>query len=439
MLTATAERARTEVSAASTVAFRVAFGLLIAYSSVRFLWRGWVDEFYLDPSRHLTYPGLDWIRPWPAPWMQIHVAALAALGLLIACGIRTRLAAALFTLGFTYVELIDRALYLNHYWFVSLTAVLLALLPAPGAARTVPVITVWALRFQLGVVYTFAGIAKLNPDWIRHGEPMRTWLAARTDRPLIGWALDEPGVALAASVAGVLFDLTIVGWLLWRRSRPWAYAVLVVFHVATAMLFQIGIFPWVMIALTPIFFAPDWPLRLKRQLRSRPAAAARHPTPSSRPDRVSRLLVVALVLFATLNVVVPLRHWIAAGDVRWNDDGYELSWRVMLTDRSGYLEFDVVDPATGGRWRVEPELVLTEWQVAEAETRAPLALQTAHLVADHFARLGHPDVEVYGDSFVAMNGRLRQRMLDPAVDLAHVSRWSPATDYVLPLDPPVLD
>jgi hypothetical protein len=35
----------------------------------------------------------------------------------------------------------------------------------------------------------------------------------------------------------------------------------VVFHVLTSVLFPIGIFPWLMIALTPIFFDPSWPRR----------------------------------------------------------------------------------------------------------------------------------------------------------------------------------
>ena len=176
----------------------------------------------------------------------------------------------LFAIGFAYLELIDAALYLNHYWFMTLAAVVLAIVPQPRRDGTVPAITVWALRAQLAVVYVFAGLAKLNTDWLLHGQPMRIWLAARTDRPLIGAWLDEPIVAVAFSWAGAAFDLTIVGWLLWRRSRPWAYVAVVVFHAATAALFQIGLFPWVMIALTPIFFAPDWPRR--RRFRSEPAA-----------------------------------------------------------------------------------------------------------------------------------------------------------------------
>ena len=75
------------------------------------------------------------------------------------------------------------------------------------------------LRAQVAVVYVMAGLAKLNHDWLVRGEPMATWLASRTDVPVIGPLLDEPWAGVATSWAGVVFDLTIVGWLLWRRTR----------------------------------------------------------------------------------------------------------------------------------------------------------------------------------------------------------------------------
>src|SRR6478735_7068330 len=196
------DRAWTRVPAASTVSFRAAFGTLVALSAARVLWRGWVHEFYLAPQHHLTYPRFEWVHPLPGALMYAHVVAIAVLGVAIAIGWRTRLCAALFVVAFAYLELIDAALYLNHYCFMTLAGVVLAIVPQPDSTAMVPVITVWALRFQLAVVYVFAGIAKLNGDWLLHGQPMRIWLAARTDRPLIGSSLGDPGVAVALSWAG---------------------------------------------------------------------------------------------------------------------------------------------------------------------------------------------------------------------------------------------
>ncbi|MEM9516515.1 MAG: HTTM domain-containing protein, partial [Actinomycetota bacterium] len=350
---------------------------------------------------------------------------------------RTRVAAALFAIGFTYTELIDAALYLNHYWFISLTAVVLAIAPT-SRDGIVAWVSVLALRGQLAVVYVFAGVAKLNHDWLLRGEPLSTWLAARTDRPLIGPLLDEPFVGLSFSWAGAVFDLTIVGWLLWRRSRPIAYIALVVFHIATATLFQIGMFPWVMILLTPIFFPPSWPHDLGSRVRG--VLGVEPTTPGeqigARPDRalrrpVGRVAVGVLVALAAVNIALPLRHYAADGNVRWNDDGYLLSWRVMLTERASRVRFEVTDRLTGATERVDAEAVLTEWQAASAVVRADLILATGHLIAaDYRDRLGR-DVEVRADAFVAWNGRLAARWIDPTVDLAALSRFAPASAYVL--------
>lgn len=467
------------VPADSAAVFRIAYGLLVAFGSVRFLARGWVDALYLEPAHHLTYRGFEWVRPLAAPWMHLHMVALAGLGLCIAIGYRHRLAAALFVVGFAYTELIEASLYLNHYWFVTLAGVLLWLLPvghrwsldaARGRVAPSPVVpagAVWALRAQVAVVYGFAGLAKLNPDWLLEAQPLRIWLADRTHLPLIGPLLDEPAVAYLASWWGALFDCTVVGWLLWRRSRPWAFAALAAFHLATAALFQIGIFPWVMILAALVFFAPDWPRRLARTARafvagiSAPARAAgadsageeglagsadlvgggaggavvavgADSTGGGGPaPRVGRVRLGLLGLLAVVQLALPLRHYAADGNVRWTEEGYYLAWRVMLTEKAGHLEYAVADPSTGETWTADPGLVLTDWQAAHAATRPGLIHATAHLIADHYRRQGVADPEVRADSWVTMNGRPARRLIDPDVDLAAHARTDPPPGWIL--------
>jgi vitamin K-dependent gamma-carboxylase len=431
------------VAAASVAVYRILFGVLCAFSAARFLQKGWVDSLYLAPEYHLTYPWFTWVQPLPAPVMYAAVAAMIPLGLAIAVGFRTRMAAAAALLLFAYCELIDAALYLNHYWYVTLALGLLAVLPTggmwsldarAGRVRTpgwVPAGVVWVLRAQLAVVYVMAGLAKLNDDWLVRGEPMGAWLAARTDVPLVGPLFAEPWVGQVASWMGAVFDLTIVGWLLWRRSRLVAYAVLVIFHVLTWRLFAIGVFPWVMIAGTLVFFPPDWPLALVRRVRRQPGLES-EPAPPARAGSGGRWAVAALAAWALVQVAIPLRHLVYAGDVRWTEEGYYGSFRVMLTDKTGSLEFRVADPATGETWTVGPGAVLTSWQADQAVARADLTLATAHLVAEHFAERGIEGVEVRADSFVSLNGRPPQRMIDPDVDLAALSRRARASEYVLP-------
>lgn len=438
---------RRPVAAESVSVFRIGFGLVALFGSIRFLARGWVDSLYLAPQNHLSYPGFDWVQPLPAPWMHYHMVVLALLAACIALGYRHRLCAALFVVGFTYTELIDAVLYLNHYWFVTLAGVLLTILPVHHRwsldaragrvepARTVSAAVVWVLRGQLGLVYVFAGLAKLNGDWLLRAQPLRLWLSDRTHLPVVGPLLDEPVLAYLASWGGAFFDCTIVAWLLWRRSRPWAYACLVAFHLGTAVMFQIGVFPWVMIVSGLVFFEPDWPVRVREILRRRVAetpGASDVAATTGTAARISRPAVACLVILALVQVLLPLRHYAYTGNVRWTEEGYYWSWRVMLTEKTGYVEYRVTDVPSGNTWMTGPELVLTDWQTVQANVRPDLIHATARLIADHYRKEGFTDLEVRADAWVSMNGRPARRIVDPGVDLLSQPRsWASAT-WILP-------
>ncbi len=447
-----AAAARRPVAADAVAVFRIGFGIVAMLGSLRFLARGWVDSLYLAPEHHLTYPGFGWVQPLPAPWMHVHMVVLAGLGACIALGYRHRPAAVLFTAGFAYAELIDAALYLNHYWFVTLAGLLMVLLPVQhrwsldarsgrvAPSRFVPAGVLWALRTQIAVVYVFAGLAKLNGDWLLRAQPLSLWLADRAHLPVIGALVDEPLVAYAASWAGALFDCTIVAWLLWRRSRPWAFCLLVVFHLITAALFQIGVFPWLMIVGATVFFDPGWPSRLARAARARGLVprfgrrqdiAAAGAGPGAAPVRIKRPAAVALAVLAAVQLLLPLRHYAYPGNVRWSEEGYYLAWRVMITEKAGHVDFRITDPATGRIWTAGPELVLTDWQAEHADTRPDLIHATALLIADHYRQAGTPGVEVRADAWVSMNGQPARRIIDPATDLAGQPRTPVPDRWIL--------
>ncbi len=439
-------RASEPVDGSSAAVFRIAFGLVALIAVVRLFAYGWVEQLYLEPVHHFTYVGFGWVRPWPAPWMQLHVAALGVLALAITLGWRYRPSALLFTVGFIWLELVDKTAYLNHYYFLSLAGLLLCLLPTDRAwsldARrspdpaSVPAWAIWALRAQLAPVYIFAGLAKLNPDWLFGAAPLRFWLPQHSDWPLVGVLLDELWVAYAFSWAGAAFDLTIVAWLLWRRSRPLAFVALLCFHLVTGQLFMIGVFPWLMSAAALVFFAPDWPRRCSRRLarlfgitRARPALGPNSvPGSPSRWSRAAALVAVSIVL---VQIAVPLRHYVYPGVVRWNEEGYRFSWRVLLTEKVGAVEYRVTDPLAERTWLVDPADYLSSLQRERMTTQPDLILATSHFIRDDYAARGLT-VEVRADAFVSFNGRPYARFIDSEVDLAQERQGIGAKDWILP-------
>ncbi|AKF08023.1 HTTM domain-containing protein [Sandaracinus amylolyticus] len=409
------------VDGASLAMFRIAFGVVMLIAIVRFAAMGWIDELYVRPTFHFAFWGFEWVRPWPGIGMHVHFAALGVLAAMIALGVRARVAALLFTIGFAYVELCDATYYLNHYYAIVLFGALLAATPCDRVfawdARgrrdhDVPFAAILALRAQLGIVYVFAGLAKLNADWLVHGEPLRTWLLARTDVPILGPLFVHHEVALAMSWAGALFDLSIPFLLSSRRTRALAYVAVVAFHLTTAALFRIGMFPWVMIALTPIFFAPDWPRRLRR---AAPIERAR--------ERIviSPLVLAALGAWMLVQIALPLRHLaydrdVYAGDRLWTGEGMRWAWHVMISERAGLAELRAIDDE-GRSYTIDPSRELTPLQVRMMAIEPDLLLRYAHHVRDEHARRGE-HVRVHADVFVSLNGRRSRRLVDPEVDLA---------------------
>ncbi|HMV67612.1 MAG TPA: HTTM domain-containing protein [Myxococcota bacterium] len=417
------------VDAASLAAFRALFGALMLIAVVRFAVKGWIHDLLVAPGWHFTYEGFGWVRPLPEPWVEVHVAVLALAAAAVAVGFATRASALVLLVGFLWVELVDKTTYLNHYYLMSLLAALVVWLPVSatgsvdaaldGGRATVPAWTVYLLRLQLGVVYAFAGVAKLGPDWLA-GQPLRGWLAARGDVPWLGGWLTWPPTGVAMAWAGTAFDLTIPALLCVPALRPWAFGVLIVFHAVTGALFPIGMFPWIMVASSLVFFEPGWP---RRWLPARWLQGRGH--------RPAGGLPVAIV-WAAAQVALPLRSHAQTADVLWTERGFRWSWRVLLVEKLGHVEFDVVDADTGRRERVRPEAWLTPYQAKVMATQPDMILQFAHRLRD--ASPGSR-VSVYADSWVAFNGRPAARYVDPSVDLAAIDdgwgeRW-----WVLPRPP----
>ncbi|MEM9022132.1 MAG: HTTM domain-containing protein [Bacteroidota bacterium] len=443
--------AKAMVPIAPLAVFRALFGIMMMGSIIRFAAKGWIAELYINPQFHFTYYGFDWVRPLGDPGMYLLFGAMFLGAAGIALGFLYRWSAGLFFLSFTYVELIDKTNYLNHYYFVSLMAFLLILLPAHRAfsldawrkpeLRTshVPRWTVGAVRWQLGLVYVFAGIAKLNPSWLIEAQPLRIWLPANAHLPVIGPLLAEQWVAYAFSWFGAVYDLTIPFLLLTHRFRPFAYAAVVVFHVMTAILFPIGMFPYIMIISTLVFFPASFHQRLLNQWRhwfgSRWAETVPHTGHAFARRWRATALPGLLVLFFAVQAVIPMRYVFYPGKLFWTVQGYRFSWRVMLMEKAGYAIFTVQDPATGRKQEIRNYDYLTPNQEKMMATQPDMLLQFAHFLREESLVWGFREPEVRVQCYVTLNGHRSQLFVDPSVDLARERRGFHHKPWILPFQP----
>lgn len=419
---------------APLVVFRIAFGLLMLFSTLRYMYRGWVDTQLVEPLLHFSYYGFDWVQPLPreAMYTVFVIMALASVG--IALGWFYRLATMLFFLCFTYVELIDITYYLNHYYFVSLVAFLMMLVPAHryfslDVRRKPEILTkkvsrwcVAVFKVQIAIVYVYAGLAKINSDWLIEALPLAIWLPAKTSIPLIGELFGFKVTPHVFSWAGMLFDTFIVAGLLWRKTRWLAYVAVVIFHGLTGILFQIGVFPIVMIFAVTIFFSTEFHERLINRLARWMRVFNSNPNPT--PKAISnvmynrnRLIIPFLAVFMVFQLLFPWRYLLYPGNVFWTEEGYRFAWRVMLMEKAGTATFYVKDGPEGREGSVINHQFLNPHQEKQMAMQPDLILQFAHYLESHFQQTGMEDPQVRAQVWVTLNARPARLLIDPQVDL----------------------
>ncbi len=363
-------------------------------------------------------------------------------------GIWFRISAVVFALCFTYFFLLEKAIYLNHFYFVCLLAWLLACtnadakwsLPMGQRSRsgTVPMWQIGILRFQLIVVYFYGGLAKLNSDWLA-GEPIRHWLRARASWDTVGPLFTQEWFVYFICYGGLLFDLLIGFVLLSRKFRWFSFPVLVFFHLSNMYFFSIGIFPYLAIGSTLLFLDPDHPSRLAawlgRKFGRRPASDKKKPKASAGVPaaEIRKSTLFCLTAYCLFQLLFPFRHWLYPGNVAWTEEGHRYSWRMMLRTKAGHMALIIRNPATGQTARVTRFPKLTRRQQKKMKARPDMIVQYVHFVRDQFRREGY-DPEIYVDAWVSLNGRAYKRLVDPERDLAKVE-YSPvaASEWIMPL------
>ncbi|HVH43108.1 MAG TPA: HTTM domain-containing protein [Labilithrix sp.] len=428
-------KAWSPVDASSLGAFRFLLGALLFAAVVRHWVKGAIRDAFVVPTHFFAYDGLSFVRPLPGTGMYFVYATIALAAMSLAVGWRSRTSAAVACALFTYTHACDKTNYLNHYYLLSLLLGLAAVLPLgaalsidsarSGSSRSVSAWMLWLVRFQIGLVYFYGGVGKLETDWLLRAMPLQIWLAANGDFPLLGPILRWPETAYVMSWLGAAFDLSVAFLLAAKRTRLVAYASVVVFHVVTARLFQIGMFPWVMIALTLVFFDPSWPRRILPSSfgRARECENAK---------AVPRWVLGLAIAWVVIQLLYPLRSRLFAGDVLWTEDGYRFSWRVMLIEKAGFAELAATDPRTGATRVVRTRSFLTPFQEKMMSTQPDMIHAFAVMIADDAERRGEPRPRVTADVVVTLNGRSPARLVDPSVDLAAESWRLGATAWVLP-------
>ncbi len=457
------------VDASSLAVFRIVFGALLLFESVNYGIFLCLDCMYRDTSLLFKYHHFEWVTLPPGNGLEWMFVAMGISAFCVMVGLFYRVAMIVLTLLFSWLFLLDQALYLNHFYLVIIYGVILIFVPAHRHlsldAKRKPewasaVVPNWGrlwLGAQTEIVLLYAGFVKLNFDWLNL-EPMRLWMNARSAdaAPFFQWITQDWGIALA-SYGVIVLHLVGAPLLLWRRTRLPVFLLYGCFHLINAFVFNIGIFPFLTIAATLILFDADWPRQFVRWLSERPWAR-RGGGVSRLPDwlfRIAeplsaktsfpvfngspawrRLIVIGICVWLSAQVLMPLRHLTAPGNVAWNEDGHRFSWRMKLRSKRGTTTFVIIRD-DGKRWQVDPTAFLNNKQVGKMACIPDLIWQFAQFLDTTYSEKGRVEIAVHASAMCSLNTREPAPLVDRLVDLTTVKRSDPVTQWTYPLTKPL--
>lgn len=419
---------------------RIVLGLLIAIEFSGGLFTKYAQTL-ITGKVHFSYLLTDFVQPWSSPTvMKAHFIVNLVLGILFALGFLYRWVTPLFLISGASLFLMEKSLYINHFYLYSLILLIFCFLPANRAysidslrnpkikVSQVPAWTLYILLFQLSVVYIYAGFAKINSDWLQ-AQPVQLWLAKKAHFPVIGSYISTTSHAYMVAYGGIVFDLLIVPFMLLKRTRKAAFIIAIFFHISNVVTFGVGTFPWFSIAATSLFFAPSsfrkW--KLKEKL---PPIGFR----TFKYGKQKKYIYLFFCTFIVIQLLAPLRHHLYPGNASWTEEGHFFAWRMMLRNKQSQIQFTVKDEKNNLEEIVRLNDHLNKRQISKMAGHPDMILQFAHYLKDYYIEHKNYDSpSVFAFNKVSLNGRQAQEMIDHKVDLAQEKRGIHHYSWILPL------
>jgi len=434
-----------EASPDSLSVYRIGFGILVMISILRFWSNGWIESLYLEPDFHFSFYGFSWVKPLGIyTYLLFFICFFSALFVMI--GYKYRYAIAILFLSFTYIEMMDKTTYLNHYYLVSSISFLMIFLPCASyfsvdskTKKRVPRWTIDSLKILLLIVYFYAGLAKVNSDWLIHAQPLKIWLKTKYTIPIIGETLLQQNFSYYLfSWGGMIYDLTIPFLLLYSPTRVFAFIMVIIFHVLTRILFPpIGMFPYIMIFSCIIFFEGNTHKKIIDKIKKIfRLNFTRSENLISDVNRFTKnnFAIPVVSLFFIFQILFPLRSIIYPGELFWTEQGYRFSWRVMLIEKAGYTTFKVIDNSNGNFEVVNNLDYLTPFQEKQMSFQPDMILEYAHFLGNTYKMKGFKDISVYAESYVTLNGRPSQRFIKKNIDLFKIKLDLKHKNWIIPFN-----
>ncbi len=271
--------------------------------------------------------------------------------------------------------------------------------------------------------------------------PLKLWLPSKYDIPLIGETfMQQEWVHYFMSWGGMFYDLSIPFLLLYKKTRIIGFVLVIFFHLFTGVLFPIGMFPYIMIVGSLIFFDYNvhekiikWIKKIIEPIRKK-FIINKKIKEESITIKNRKIVLSIISVFFVIQLFLPFRYLLYPSELFWSEEGYRFSWRVMLVEKIGYTTFKIKSKNSESYFYVNNEEFLTSFQEKQMSFQPDFILEYAHFLGDHYTSKGYSDVEVYADSYVSLNGRSNKRFVNSEVDLYKEKESFKNKKWIIPID-----
>ena len=256
------------IDIALLIVFRIFLGFLLFAETFGAICTGWVTNVMIKPAFTFSHIGFERLQPLPGNGMYFYFLIMSLLGLGVMAGYKYRWSLGSFTILWAGAYLMQKESYNNHYYLLLLVCFIMLFLPAnrycsidakakPEIRQAVmPQWCSWVMILQITIVYVFAVVSKLYPQWF-DGTFIRLLLGRDHHPAFLKGLFSQSWFHLFISWSGIFFDLLIVPMLLWKKTRNLAFLSSLIFHLFNAVVLQIGIFPFFALSFVVFFYPPE--------------------------------------------------------------------------------------------------------------------------------------------------------------------------------------
>uniref|UniRef100_A0A061SAH3 Vitamin k-dependent gamma-carboxylase n=1 Tax=Tetraselmis sp. GSL018 TaxID=582737 RepID=A0A061SAH3_9CHLO len=431
----------------STIAvFRMLYALCVLAQLAK--WQDMFVEFHASYVV-LPYPGMGWVRPLSVRGGSVLLGTCAAAAVLQLVGLATAAATPVMWLTFAWLFHICESNHNNHYllmchvlfvgsfigWgrWMSLDQAILARLGRRRDPR-VPRWHLLAMRLLFSIPYLYGAFAKMNHDWLFRAQPLIMWFEPRGglySNPLFPWFI---------AWSGMLFDLVIAFLLFYRKTRYIiAFPAAVFFNTCNKIMFNIGVFPLMMIASLILFLEPHHPAQLVAHILRRKAYGLPDRSEDGSLDGDSDKLnkpraherrfgpltarqwwtAIFFTSFCTFHALFPLRHFVLyRSNPSWTEEGHFGAWHMKLRSKRGSTVL-IIEEMNGMKHMLAPaeDNFVNNAQKRKLEDKPHVLLLYVGRLKMVFEAASRPLKSVKVMSCFALNSRPSRQLYIPTANL----------------------